>query len=108
MAAGLLRTNEGDLVAMSTRLTITEAVSYGMELSTVDSDRLSAAAAGIDAGFGVVEPGLRRYIYYRRKGYTPGDALSFAIAWSHNAVDQFERRLSHETGAEGWRRFDVV
>lgn len=73
------------------------------ELSSADRDRLAAASAGIDAGFGSESPGVLRYVFYRRKGYTPEGALSFAMAWSHNSVEQYERRLGHDTGAEGWR-----
>jgi hypothetical protein len=75
---------------------------YG-ELTSVDRERLAEAASGIDAGFGAANPGVLRYVFYRRKGYTPEGALSFAMAWAHNAVEQKRRRLSHETGAEDWR-----
>ena len=78
---------------------------YRHELTDFDRDRLSAAAAGTDAGYGAVGgPGVDRYAFYRRHGHSIKDSLAYALAWAKNAVEQYERRLAHDTGAEGWRK----
>ena len=77
---------------------------FRYELSDYDRGRLSAAAAGIDAGYGAVGgPGVDRYAFYRRHGHSIKDSLAYALAWAKNAVEQYERRLGHDTGAQGWR-----
>lgn len=55
---------------------------------------------------GIFTPGESRYIHYRRKGITRSDALAFSLAWCRNTIEQYDRRLSHDTGAEGWRPLD--
>lgn len=72
------------------------------ELSAYDRDRLGAASVGL-GDFGVETPGMRRYVFYRKHGYSMTDSLAYALCWLRNAIEQYERRLSHETGAEGWR-----
>jgi hypothetical protein len=72
------------------------------ELTSSDREELNAFVDRL-GDFGYFTPGVARYIKYRRKGYSRQDALRYALAWCRNAVEQYERRLSHETGAEGWR-----
>lgn len=72
------------------------------ELSQADRDRLEEASKEM-GGFGPTCPGVKRYNFYRRKGYDKQDALSFTFAWLRNVVEQYERRLGHDTGARGWR-----
>ena len=76
---------------------------YRYELSDFDRDRLSAASAGIDAGFSTECPGVNRYAFYRRHGHGVIDSFTYAMAWLRNASEQYDRRLGHGTGAEGWR-----
>ena len=76
---------------------------YTDELSDFDKSRLASAAADL-GDFGAVCPGVTRYNFYRRHGHRVEDALLCALAWCRNSVEQANRRLSHETGAEGWRR----
>lgn len=73
------------------------------ELDHIEHDELSTAAARVDGGFGSLNPGVVRYVFYRRKGYDKPTAMAYALAWAHNATEQYDRRLQHDTGAEGWR-----
>lgn len=73
---------------------------YTVELTATDKDRLRAASAPLS--YGDRAPGIERYCFYRRKGYSRSEALLFAFAWCRNAVEQKARRLAHDTGAENW------
>lgn len=75
---------------------------FSDELDIVDRRRLSVAAAMLGS-FDHVCPAVRRYSFYRRRGYNKAGAIEFAMVWARNQTEQYERRLSHETGAEGWR-----
>lgn len=81
---------------------MTTTTTYSDELNAADRDRLDAAASKM-GDFGVQCPGVKRYSFYRRKGYCKQDALSYTFAWLRNIAEQYERRLGHDTGAEGWR-----
>lgn len=72
------------------------------ELTAADRDRLTDATTKM-GGFSVECPGVKRYNFYRRKGYDKKDALAYTFAWLRNVVEQYERRLGHDTGAQGWR-----
>lgn len=72
------------------------------ELSNVDEEALDAACDGLYQGRSSYPQGVVRYCFYRRKGFTKAEALAYALAWSRNMVEQARRRLSHDTGAEGW------
>lgn len=77
---------------------------YTNELTSVDRSRLSQAAGMLDQfGSVLTPPSAIRYAFYRRHGYSRSEALRFALAWLRNANEQYERRLGHDTGAEGWR-----
>jgi hypothetical protein len=67
------------------------------ELDCVDRETL--VKAGLPLGdWGYDAPGETRYDFYRRRGHNPADALSYALAWCHNAVEQAARRKDHLTG----------
>ena len=51
--------------------------------------------------------GENRYSFYRRRGHSRPDSLSYALAWLRNTAEQAARRLSHETGAEGRKRISA-
>jgi hypothetical protein len=73
-----------------------DTTSYEDELNHVDYEALVKASRNL--WFGANPAGVDRYSFYRRKGYSPDDALSYALAWSRNATEQAARRKSHETG----------
>lgn len=75
---------------------------YSDELTDSDLAALHKAAGRLD-DWGVERPSVKRYNFYRRR-YSPSDALAYALAYLRNANEQYERCLSHDTGAEGWRR----
>lgn len=96
-SAGTMRKSQSNKVSYGDRLIY-------RELSDDDLDQLNANSHLLGVNFGgYYTPGERRYIHYRRRGYCPADALSYSLAWCRNAAEQYDRRLSHETGAEGWR-----
>ena len=65
------------------------------ELNPVDYDALSRAG---DAVSWKNNAGVDRYVFYRRKGHRPADALEYALAWCKNATEQAKRRKDHLTG----------
>lgn len=76
------------------------------ELSAYDREQLNDASLGhYDTGSGQ-SAGVTRYNFYRRKGYSVEDSVSFALNWLRNAKEQYDRRLAHETGAQGWRAIE--
>lgn len=75
---------------------------YTEELTAADRSRLGDAARK----WGDFDPrgaGVTRYCFYRRRGYAKADAMVFTFAYLRNVIEQYERCLSHDTGAEGWR-----
>lgn len=73
------------------------------ELTGCDRERLTEAAGRLDDfGASNYPPSVKRYDFYRRKGHSRTDSLCYALAWCRNSLEQSERRLSHETGAENW------
>lgn len=78
---------------------------YGSEISSYDSDRLDEAASRLYKGSA---SWYNRYAFYRRHGHSPADSLAYTFIWIRNTIEQYERRLSHETGAEGWRSMSVL
>lgn len=79
----------------------TTTTTYSDELTDYDRNRLADLASSIQYK-DTASPGIGRYEFYRRRGYAPAEAYSYAEAWCRNAVDQRSRRLAHDTGAEGW------
>lgn len=76
-------------------------------LSAYDCTRLGEASQGLYSSWAAEE----RVTVYVRRGYSIAEAVEFAITWAKNMVEQYDRRLAHGTGAEGWRRqpwWDVV
>jgi hypothetical protein len=73
------------------------------ELTDCDRERLTKAAGRLDNfGSSTYPPSVKRYNFYRRKGHDRTASLRFALAWCRNSLEQSDRRLSHETGAENW------
>jgi hypothetical protein len=50
-----------------------------------------------------VDNGVRRYSFYRRKGFNKYQSLAFTRIYIRNDAEQHARRLDHETGATGWK-----
>ena len=83
-------------------MTFEKSWEFYRELTASDLERLNKSTHLL-GDFGYWSPGEAKYISYRRRGFARTDALAYAIAWCTNAVEQYERRLGHDTGAEGWR-----
>lgn len=81
---------------------------FGRELTEWQRGELSAAAEGLFHRSGMMCQGLSRFNTYRRWGLTTVEAFEAALAWCRNSVEQYTRRLSHDTGAEGWRKMSAL
>lgn len=81
---------------------------FGHELTEWQREELSEAAHELFHRGGMMCQGLTRFNLYRRWGHNTADAFAYALAWCRNMTEQYKRRLSHETGAEGWRSMSVV
>lgn len=81
---------------------------YADELNDCERDDLHKAAGRLDDfGSSLTPPSALRYGFYRRRGYSRADSFRYALAWCKNSNDQYERRLGHDTGAEGWRKIEA-
>lgn len=69
-------------------------------LTTYDQERLEKASEGMYSLYAAEN----RIPFYIRRGYSLAEAIEFAIIWAKNMVEQYDRRVDHGTGAEGWRR----
>lgn len=103
MATRLLRPHEGNLKAMKS--TFEARRKFFRELTGSDLEDLNKTSHLL-GDYGYYTPGETRYIHYRLRGYGQSEALAYALAWCRNAAEQYDRRLSHDTGAEGWRALD--
>ncbi len=75
---------------------------YSDELTRFEQRRLDDAvrkAGAYDRGNTIDA----RYSFYRRKGFNKADSLAFTLCFIRNTGEQAERRLAHDTGAQGWR-----
>lgn len=109
MAPDELRTDEGQ--AMSDTDEYDDSWLYGRfgrELTEWERDELSDAAADMFHRGGMMCQGLARYNLYRRRGFDKVSSFTYALVWCANSIEQSRRRLSHETGAEGWQKMSVL
>jgi hypothetical protein len=67
---------------------------YYKELDNVDREALEQA----EGSYHRRGEGETRYSFYRRKGYSPEDALFYALNWCRNTGEQAQRRKEHMTG----------
>lgn len=73
---------------------------YSGEIDVVSADRIKRASRTLgDRGYDLAE---YRYSFYRRKGYSPTEAVRYVLAWARNMSEQRANRLGHETGAVDW------
>lgn len=68
-------------------------------LTTYDHERLEKASEGMYS----LHAAENRIPVYIRRGYSLAESIEFAIIWAKNMVEQYDRRVGHGTGAEGWR-----
>lgn len=89
-----------------TTTTYDKDAAFANELNSVEKEALSEAAGPLDNfGSAIHPPSALRYGFYRRRGYGKAESLRYALAFLRNVNEQYERRLGHDTGAEGWRKF---